>query len=50
MQGDHLIQSLDHFSLVQAIRYWAVHYAKLDANVGLKLCFSEQNGITAIVQ
>lgn len=42
-----VIQSLDHFSLVQAIRYWAEKETDLNPNMGIKLNFSEDKGITA---
>ncbi|WP_099223378.1 DUF2653 family protein [Listeria costaricensis] len=48
MQNGTLLQSLDHFSLIQAIRYWAEHFAGMDANMGLKLYFSEADGVYAV--
>ncbi|WP_239256993.1 DUF2653 family protein [Listeria ilorinensis] len=48
MQNGTLLQSLDHFSLIQAIRYWAEHFAGMDANMGLKLYFSETDGVYAV--
>ncbi|MHC5251251.1 DUF2653 family protein [Listeria kieliensis] len=49
IQNDQVIQSLDHFSLIQAIRYWAEHFAHMDPNMGLTLEYSEQDGIYAVV-
>ncbi|EUJ58933.1 DUF2653 family protein [Listeria fleischmannii] len=49
IQNDRIIQQLDHFSLVQAIRYWAEHFARMDPNIGLKLEYSEQDGIYAVI-
>lgn len=44
-----IIQSLDHFSLIQAIRYWAEKETDLDPNMGIKLNFNENTGITAVI-
>ncbi|MBC1475503.1 DUF2653 family protein [Listeria grandensis] len=49
MKNERLVQALDHFSLIQAIRYWATQEGNFDPNCGLELRFSEQEGITAIV-
>ncbi|AQY51806.1 hypothetical protein PWEIH_05234 [Listeria weihenstephanensis FSL R9-0317] len=49
MKNGRLVQALDHFSLIQAIRYWATKEAHFDPNCGLDLRFSETEGITAIV-
>ncbi|MBC1435764.1 DUF2653 family protein [Listeria rocourtiae] len=49
MKNNTLVQALDHFSLIQAIRYWATREAHFDSNCGLELRFSESEGITAIV-
>ncbi|WP_088809170.1 MULTISPECIES: DUF2653 family protein [Listeria] len=49
IQNDRVIQQLDHFSLIQAIRYWAEHFAHMDPNMGLKLEYSERDGIYAVV-
>ncbi|MBC1458803.1 DUF2653 family protein [Listeria newyorkensis] len=49
MKNNTLVQALDHFSLIQAIRYWATKEAHFDPNCGLELRFSETEGITAIV-
>lgn len=44
-----IIESLDHFSLIQAIRYWAEKETDLDPNMGIKLNFNENTGITAVI-
>lgn len=49
MKNGQLVQALDHFSLIQAIRYWATKEGNFDPNCGLELRFSERDGITAIV-
>ncbi|EUJ19870.1 DUF2653 family protein [Listeria aquatica] len=49
IKNDQVIQSLDHFSLIQAIRYWAEHFAHMNPNMGLTLEYSEQDGIYAVV-
>ncbi|EUJ28044.1 hypothetical protein MFLO_12826 [Listeria floridensis FSL S10-1187] len=49
IENDRVIQSLDHFSLIQAIRYWAEHFAGMDPNMGLTLEYSDRDGIYAVV-